>query len=364
MHRRAFLAAACGAAVLPGSVWAQADLGDDLIRPILAETGAPALAGMVVTRDGVAWMAADGLRRAGGVDRVTTEDKWHLGSNGKAMTAALYARLVEQGRARWEARLVELFPRLKSEPAWFGATVEQFLTQRAGLSDAGLIDPAWLLSAHTDPRSLPDQRRALSAKALGKPPGGKPDAFEYANANYVLAGAGMEQLTGTDWETALRTELFAPLGMDSAGFGAPDGDQPWGHANGAAVDPLQPGADNPPALGPAGTVHMTLADYAKFLRLFLTDGGGVLEPASIATLTAPYGGQANAYAMGWGTFERRTWGQGPVIWHQGSNGRWFASTLAAPARGLAVVAVSNDFARGQKAVNALVPKLIDRFARA
>lgn len=361
MHRRAFLAAAFGSAVLPAVARAQ---DEDLISPILAETGAPALAAVVVNRDGVVWLAADGVRRAGGTDRVTTEDKWHLGSNTKAMTAALYARLVEQGRATWDAGVGDLFPRLKPDPAWAGATVRQFLAHRAGLSDKGLIDPVWLISSRTDPRSLPDQRRAFSAVALARPPAGKPEAYEYANANYLLVGAGVEQLVGTDWETALAAELFAPLGIESAGFGAPDGDQPWGHLHGVAMDPIQPGSDNPAALGPAGTAHMSLQDYAKFLRLFLTDGDGLLSPASVAGLTAPYGGAANAYALGWGTFERRAWAQGPVIWHQGSNTMWLATAMVAPARGLAFAVVANDAVRGQKATNALLPKLIDRFARA
>ena len=39
---------------------------------------------------------------------MTVEDKWHLGSNTKAMTAALFGRLVDQGRARWGARVVDL----------------------------------------------------------------------------------------------------------------------------------------------------------------------------------------------------------------------------------------------------------------
>ncbi|MBC6980342.1 beta-lactamase family protein [Caulobacter sp. 17J80-11] len=366
MDRRAFVAAALGAGFLPAAARAQeADAAaDELIAPILAETGAPALAGAVVTRDGFAWLGAGGVRRAGGTDKVTVEDQWHLGSNTKAMTAALYARLAEQGRAKWGAGVAELFPKLKTDPAWSGATIQQFMAHRAGLSDKGLIDTAWLIAAQTDPRPLPDQRRAFVAKALGAKPGLASGTYEYANADYVLAGAAIERVSGLDWESAIRTELFSPLGIEGAGFGAPDGDQPWGHLNGVAVDPMQLGADNPAAMGPAGTVHMSLEDYARFLRVFLTDGGELLQPSSVATLTTPWGGQPNAYALGWGTLERRQWANGPVLTHSGSNNRWMAVAMVAPARGLAFVTVSNDRAKGEKATQALLLKLIDRFARA
>ena len=44
---------------------------------------------------------------AGGDVAIGPDDRWHLGSNTKAMTAALWARLTEQGRAGWDMPVAE-----------------------------------------------------------------------------------------------------------------------------------------------------------------------------------------------------------------------------------------------------------------
>jgi CubicO group peptidase (beta-lactamase class C family) len=370
MRRRTFTLAGLGL-MLAGAARAQpkdaagadSSAPGDLIGPILEESKAPALAGAVVTADGLSWIGAAGRRAGPGSAKVTKDDLWHLGSNTKAMTAAVYARLVEKGKAKWGATVPQLFPGLKLDPAWSATTIEALMSHTAGVSDKPLLDTAWLIAARTDPRPLPAQRRALAAKAFHAPPAGKPGAFEYANTNFIIAGAAIEQITGGPWEDAIKSELFEPLGMDSAGFGAPTGDEPWGHtADGTPIDPAGV-ADNPAALGPAGTVHVSLEDYAKFVRVFLTDGGqGFLTPDSIARLTTPVGSEDRGYALGWGTFKSRGWAKGPVLWHEGSNTLWHAVVVVGPKRGVAVITASNDEARGAKATETLAARLIERFA--
>lgn len=336
------------------------------LQRIVDETGTPALAGAVVTREGLAFLEAAGVRRKGQDARVTVDDQWHLGSNTKAMTAVLYGRLVEQGRAKWGATLAELFPDLKVDPALAGASVETLMAHRAGLVDAGLIDVAWLVSSRADRRPLDVQRAAFAAKALTTRPGGTPGQFAYANANFILLGAAIERLTGKAWEAVIRAELFEPLGMASAGFGAPTGDQPWGHQNlGVMLRPLDPAgiADNPAALGPAGTVHASLTDYAKFVRLFLNQGGGLLKPETIAHLTTPPTAGDQSYAGGWLTYAQRAWAKGQALAHEGSNTFWHAFAAVGPAAGLAVITTANaDAGGGARATQDLALQLIKRFA--
>src|SRR5690606_17826110 len=167
----------------------------------------------------------------------------------------------------------------------------------------------WLMTARGDPRSLPEQRRAIVAAALGAPPAGTPGRFAYGNANYVLVGAAIEQITGAAWEDVMRAELFAPLGLDSAGFGPPlaangSSDNAWGHRDMGgqriAMPPDHPGADNPLALGPAGTAHMTLADYGRFLAAMMGGRPGWLGPDSLRRLTTPPpAAEGPPYACGW-----------------------------------------------------------------
>ena len=325
--------------------------GEGPVPGILAETGAPAMTGGVVTAKGLIHSHTAGLRRNNGTDKVTADDLWHLGSNTKAMTAALYGRLVDKGRARWGATLPELFPDLTLDPAWAKTTVEQLMGHRAGVEERSLIAGGWLMQAHKDTRPIREQRANVAKLILGKPPAGQPGVFAYANFNYVIVGAAIERIVKADWEDAIKTDLFRPLGITTAGYGAPTGAQPWGHRPArtgpqtlplelVAVDPAGFG-DNPAALGPAGRVHISLKDYAKFVRLFLTKGDGVLKPATVEKLSTPVPGEGQAYALGWGVIAGNTAAGGPMLSHDGSNTLWHASTLIAPARGVALIGISN-----------------------
>ncbi|AWM77508.1 serine hydrolase domain-containing protein [Phenylobacterium parvum] len=329
------------AACTPGGARATAPEGS-LLR-LAEEGGVPALGGVVVGREGVIHLEVAGVRRAGSRDPVQTGDAWHLGSNTKAMTAMLYGQAVEAGKARWDSSLGELFPSLGMNAAWSKTPIDAVMEHRAGLSDAGVIDTRWLFTARSDDRSLPEQRMAMVAKALSEPPRGTPGVFAYANMNYILAGAALERIEGKPWEDVIREGLFKPLGLASAGFGAPAGDQPQGHVRLGPL-PARPAgegkrADNPAAMAPAGGVHMALADYARFLSLFLKAGDGLVSPATLARLTTPPPG--GDYALGWTVTEGRAWAQGPVLGHEGSNTLWHAVAQVAPGRGLAFATVSN-----------------------
>ncbi len=101
--------------------------------------------------------------------------------------------------------------------------------------------------------------------------------YAYSNVGYVLAGLMAEHVSGQSWETLMNKRLFEPLGMTSAGFGSPGHpgkvDQPWGHRDsGGEVRPTQ--VDNAPVMGPAGTVHCSVPDWAKFASLHMSERAG------------------------------------------------------------------------------------------
>lgn len=355
MLRRHVLAMGLGLLAAPRLALARDDAAPGIdLEAIRAETGAPALGVAIVGPDGLIWSAATGQRRVGAPEPVTTRELWHLGSNTKAMTAVLFARMVEQGRLAWGATLSDLFPDLELDPAFADMPFEALLQHRAGLSDQALM-PEWMRGAWL-PGDVRTLRRTLAERALTRPPAGEPGVFAYGNANYIVAGAALERLTGQSWEELMRTELFGPLGMTRAGFGAPLGDNAWGHrADGQPRNPALPGADNPAALGPAGTAHADLEDYGRFLRLFLTEGGGFLTPDSVRRLVTPPEGAT--YALGWGARPGPDWARGPILSHDGSNTMWLARAVVVPGRQRAFVVVANQFEPGRAAADRVIAAL-------
>ena len=361
MNRRALLGSGA-ACLLAAPALAQQDPLQIRLEELRASAGIPALGGAIVTADGLAWSGVTGVRRRGDADAVTLDERWHLGSNTKVMTAALYARLVEQGRAEWGASLADLFPQMSPDPAWAAVTVEQLMGHRAGILDSAVM-PAWMLVAWAA-NDVRETRRQLAQTVLSAPPAGALGAYSYANANYIILGAVIEQMTGSSWEDVIQAELFRPLGMDPVGFGAPQGENAWGH-QGPAMTPKAPtvmGSDNPPGLGPAGTVHASLEAYARFIRLFLTDGAGVLSGDSITRLSTPVEGPGQSYALGWGVLNGPPWaGGGPVLTHDGSNTLWLARAVVAPGRGAAAICVANAADPARPAIDGLTRALIERF---
>lgn len=363
--RRALLAATGALMATPVVAAPDPRTYEDQLDLTFSRAGAPALAGMVVGRSGASWIGVRGVRRTGSGDPVTRDDPWHLGSNTKAMTAALWARTIEAGKARWDMPLAEVFSDVTPHERMATTTVDDLMRHRAGLSDATLLPQSWLRTSRADPRSPMEQRADLAAQALTAAPPGRPGTFAYGNVNYIVVGAALERIHGKPWEDLMTDDLFAPLGIASGGFGAPVDPAPWGHraTNGVSTAvPPGPLADNPVALGPAGTAHMTLGDYAKFIAVFLDDGKDWLSRDSLARLMEPYLGPPPSYACGWGVV-RTGWagrnGQpGPLLTHDGSNTYWYLSAAVAPERGLAIVTASNDAGRGAEATGDLMARLI------
>lgn len=346
--------------------WARADERaaalDAALKQVFEAQSPVALAG-AVWRDGAClWRGATGVRQAGGDDPVTVSDLWHLGSNTKAVTSALWERLADQGRVVRDRALAEVartaFPDLTLHSGWEGCTVEDFLRHRAGLHDSSRITPTWLMAARISKDTPVEQRSALARQALAGPPDGPRGTFQYGNANYIVAGAVMEALTGQSWEDLVRAEVFAPLGITTGGFGAPSGAQPRGHSGGRPVDPAFAGSDNPVSLGPAGTIHMGLEDYGRFLDASMQPGW--LSQQAMTRLHTPLEGED--YALGWGVVGTRRWAGAPMLSHSGSNTMWFATAVLAPSRRMALVAVANDAAGGARACPSLIGEMLKQVA--
>ena len=131
------------------------------------------------------------------------------------------------------------------------------------------------------------------------------------------------------------------------------------------MTPVAPGpqADNPPSLGPAGTVHCPLRSWGKFLSMHVAGARGAATLVTAATMqrlhAPPQGGD---YAAGWGVLQR-SWAGGGTLTHSGSNTMWYATTWLAPAKNLAFTVVTNCASNAAPGtVDAAFGPLIQRYA--
>ncbi len=109
---------------------------DAILQSILGRGGERfGMAAAVLRGERIIAQGAGGVRKRGTAERITLEDRFHLGSCGKAMTATLVAMLVEEGKLNWTTTLGALFADLVKpmHPAWEKVTLRQVLAHRSGL---------------------------------------------------------------------------------------------------------------------------------------------------------------------------------------------------------------------------------------
>jgi len=311
-----------------------------LLIPIVKEDKAPGIIAAIISSQGVMAIASAGERKAGSGIEFTSKDLIHLGSCTKAMTSTMIATLVAEGKLNWDSYLLDIIPELKEviHSDYHHITLWQLLTHRAGIPK-NVID--W--NAHQQ-KEIKERRLAILIDNLKSPASYKMDQFHYSNFGYMMAACMAEQVTGLSWEELMKTRLFDPLGMKNAGFGAPGTpekiDQPWGHEKPWYWYQWKSDqSDNPEALGPAGRIHCSIEDWAKFLSLQLTEKNAILEKKYLNKLIEPVGD--HFYAGGWGVAEQ-DWAQGIMLSHSGSNGVWYASVVVTPQLNRAFVVATNS----------------------
>jgi CubicO group peptidase (beta-lactamase class C family) len=345
----------------------------EVLEPIRRESKLPALAAAEVQDGRIVALGAVGVRRAGHNEPVSLHDRFHIGSCTKSMTATLCAILVQQGKLRWNSTIGAVFADQaeKIHPDYLPVTLEQLLTHRSGLPEDRTPDLVLWPKVRSLSGPIIEQRRALMELVLKAKPSAAPGSkHQYSNYGYTLAGAMCERVTSKSWEDLMREHLFTPLGMTSVGFGPPGTaeslDQPWGHVQGwTAIKSVAPGksADNPAVIGPAGTVHCSLADWAKYAVFHLRGQRGEEQmlPAEVfQKLHTPLQDDEEAYAYGWIVTERG-WAGGKALTHAGSNTMWFAVIWLAPNKNAAYLAATNlGTNKAFLACDAAISKLIEK----
>ncbi len=327
------------------------DAVEQMLEDIRFKYKLPALAGAAVRDGEIVALGAVGSRKQGDPTRVEKDDRFHIGSLTKSMTATVAAMLVEDGVLSWTTTIEEVFPDFADSihPDYRNATLEQLLAHRAG---APANPPASLWRAAWRAQGTPTEQRMQFVRGLleRKPEAYPGEEYIYSNQGYAIAGTMLEVAGGLGWEELMCTRLFQPLGMTTAGFGPPASpgniDQPWGHRNQplAGNSPVPPGpqADNPAAIGPAGTVHGSVEDLTRYAIFHLNAANGktdLLHPESVAKLHTPVEGQD--YSLGWIVTER-SWAGGRALTHAGSNTMFYALIWLAPERDLALIAATNS----------------------
>ena len=292
----------------------------------------PAATAGVLSREVEPQIEAVGFCRRGSTEAVKSGDKWHIGSCAKSITAVLFAKLVEQGLADWSQTVGSVFSDLTPgmSELWQQRTIEELFLCTAGMR----ANPTKteMIRGYADKRPLPEQRADLVAAALALAPE-KPGRFVYSNLSYITIGAAIDRIVGQPFEQVLGDQVLKPCGITSLGYGPPP--TVCGHRSrvrlgnllafpGSCAEPEDVHSDNPRMLSSAGTMHLSMRDWAEFLRLFIADGEELVAREHISYLLTAPAGSDSLMAKGWA---KAVGLDGVSFGMQGSNTLWAATAL-------------------------------------
>jgi CubicO group peptidase (beta-lactamase class C family) len=269
----------------------------ELIGSSVAQGEVPGAAALV-DRGGEVELASAGELYADSIVRIA--------SLTKPITAAALLLLVEDELvaledpvARWLPELTELrvvrtpeSPLDDVVPAARAITVEDALTSRAGWgfpSDFSLPAVVELLQ-QLPPFGPPLSSDEWIATLAGIPLLHQPGEVWLYNTCSDLQGVLVERVSGQPLPELFAERIFDRLGMDDTGFHVPPGKLERLAPYDSGQMPMPPGLWTEPPRFPsgAGGLVSTLADWHRFGRMLLEDGGGLLSPASVRLMTTDH----------------------------------------------------------------------------
>jgi CubicO group peptidase (beta-lactamase class C family) len=332
---------------------------------------------VAIVKDGKVVLAKGyGVRKLGGSAPVTPQSLFRIASNTKAFTTAALAILVDEGKLKWDDRVVDRFPSFQMHDPYVTRemTIRDLLTHRSGLG-LGAGDLMFWPATDLEPAEILRRIRYIPLASSFR------SKYAYDNLLYLVAGHIIETASGKPWEQFLRERIWTPLGMTHT-FGStralveqPDVAQPHARADGKLVVLEQTNHDNN---APAGSVNSCVEDLAKWMLLQLDHGGKIFTAAQSKEMWSPQTimpirdqpkgapaifttlqPQFSAYGLGWGLRDYRGH---KLVGHTGQLAGYVSRTTLVPDLNLGIVILTNQ--EENAAHSAIANTVVDRYLAA
>lgn len=226
----------------------------------------------------------------------------------KTVTGVMAAKLVQQGKARFDETLSDIFNNVPEDKA--AITLHQLLTHSAGFSESVGDDAEQL-----DKNDFLERAFASSLEAL---PG---ETYSYSNTGFGIVAAIIEARSGKPYEDYLREDVIAGLGLDNTGYAAVyDDSRSLRTNNGESIEQASWGNNRPywNLIGNGGLVS-TVDDMVRFRQVVVA--GNVISTDLLDIVQTPhvreFEDEDSFY--GYGLVVEDIDDIGRVYWHDGGN---------------------------------------------
>lgn len=151
--------------------------------------------------------------------KLNEQTVFNLASVSKPFTATAILLLIQKGKLSMDSPLAGLLPQFRAMPGkWQDIQIKHLLSHTSGLPDyEELADDYFEESEQESPSKFINNSQIISMLVDLKPelsfdPG---TDYEYSNTGYLLLASVVEKVSGQSFEAFLKSNIFAPAGMQS-----------------------------------------------------------------------------------------------------------------------------------------------------
>ncbi len=195
-------------------VWAKTGKGmsesqiDRLVKRSMDTFTVPGIAVGVIKDGKVIYSKGFGVRENGKPGKIDDETLFAIASNSKAFTTMALSLLADEGKLKWDDKIVDYIPGFRMYDPWVTQefTIRDLVTHRSGLG-LGAGDLMFWPSSGFSREEITANLRYL------KPVSSFRTEYAYDNLLYIVAGEIIPAVTGQSYEDFVDERILAPLNM-------------------------------------------------------------------------------------------------------------------------------------------------------
>jgi CubicO group peptidase (beta-lactamase class C family)/beta-lactamase class A len=351
---------------------------DKYIEKVLQTFNVPGVAVSIVRNGKVLLAKGYGVKTKGTTDKIDENTLFLIASNTKAFTATALAILVEEGKLKWEDKVIDHLPwfRMSDEYVTANITIRDLLVHQSGL-------PAYAGDVMLFPPSVYSRKEILEKLPRIPLVHDFRTTYAYDNILYLAAGEVIVARSGMSWEDFVKYRILNKVGMPRTVSRFSDLKEKENvsasharYGNDIHVYPPYMKRNIGDAGNPAGGIVSTAADMANWLITQLDSGrtptkDTLFKPATTVELwkivrpmnvikvdksLLPSQADFSGYALGFRTYN---YGRYKIVGHGGAL-RGFVSQIAmVPDRKLGITVLTNQ--QSTAAYWAIIYQILDYY---
>lgn len=185
---------------------------DQLVESTLKSFDVPGISVAIVKDGKIIHAKGYGVKSILTNEKVDANTLFGIASNSKAFTSAALAILVDEGKVKWDDKVIKHLPNFKmyNEYVTNEFTIRDLLTHRSGLGLGAGDLMFWPGGTDFTPKDVVENLQYL------KPVSAFRTKYDYDNLLYIVAGEVIQKVSGKSWCDFIEERIMKPLEMNNS----------------------------------------------------------------------------------------------------------------------------------------------------